>query len=103
MSFFVKFAIQIDKGPAKVNLDETISTLRFACTAKRIKNKAKINEDAKDALLRKFQEQILELKRQLEEDGNDSSKANEAITLSIDKTTTVAESTETNLDYFQFV
>lgn len=54
-----------------MNLDESISTLRFACTAKRIKNKAKINEDAKDALLRKFQEQISELRRQLEEEAND--------------------------------
>lgn len=54
-------------GPAKFNLDESISTLRFASTAKRIKNNAKINEDSKDALLRKFQEQIAELKKQLEE------------------------------------
>jgi uncharacterized membrane protein YukC len=57
-----------------MNQDESISTLRFACTAKRIKNKAKINEDAKDALLRKFQDQISELRRQLEEA---ASEANE--------------------------
>lgn len=47
-------------------MEETVSTLRFASTAKYIKNKAKINEDAKDTLLRRFQEQILELKKQLE-------------------------------------
>ncbi len=53
-------------GPAKVNIDETVSTLRFASTTKHIKNKAVINEDAKDALLRRFQQQIAELKKQLE-------------------------------------
>ena len=59
-------------------MDESISTLRFASTAKNIKNKAKINEDSKDALLRKFQEQIAELKKQLEaeaEDGGDDEDA----------------------------
>jgi len=54
------------KGPAKMNIDETISTLRFASTTKNIKNKAIINEDAKDALLKRFQKQISELKKQLE-------------------------------------
>jgi hypothetical protein len=54
------------KGPAKMNIDETISTLRFASTTKNIKNKAIINEDAKDALLRRLQKQISELKKQLE-------------------------------------
>lgn len=53
-------------GPDKSNLEETISTLRFASLAKFIKNKAKINEDPKDALLRRFQDQIRDLKRQLE-------------------------------------
>ncbi|XP_015787992.1 kinesin-like protein KIF3A [Tetranychus urticae] len=53
-------------GPDKSNIEETISTLRFASTAKHIKNKARINEDAKDTLLRRFQEQILELRKQLE-------------------------------------
>ena len=54
-------------GPADYNYDETISTLRYANRAKNIKNKAKINEDPKDALLRQFQEEIKELKKQLEE------------------------------------
>ena len=53
-------------GPCKSNLDETFSTLRFASTAKKIKNKATINEDPKDTLLRKLQEQIQELRKQLE-------------------------------------
>ena len=39
-------------GPADYNYDETITTLRYANRAKNIKNKPKINEDPKDALLR---------------------------------------------------
>ena len=42
-------------GPADWNFDETITTLRYANRAKNIKNKPKINEDPKDALLREFQ------------------------------------------------
>jgi len=36
-------------SPANSNYDETMSSLRYADRAKRIKNKAKINEDPKDA------------------------------------------------------
>ncbi|KAK2163152.1 hypothetical protein LSH36_84g00051 [Paralvinella palmiformis] len=54
-------------GPANYNYDETISTLRYANRAKNIKNKAKINEDPKDALLRQFQKEIEELRKQLED------------------------------------
>ncbi len=35
------------------------------CRAKNIKNKPKINEDPKDAMLREFQEEIARLKSQL--------------------------------------
>ncbi|XP_071502958.1 kinesin-II 85 kDa subunit-like [Diadema antillarum] len=56
-------------GPAEYNYDETISTLRYANRAKNIKNKAKINEDPKDALLRQFQKEIEDLKKQLSESG----------------------------------
>ena len=38
---------------------------RYANRAKNIKNKPKINEDPKDALLREFQEEIARLKAQL--------------------------------------
>ncbi|EAA08081.6 AGAP002427-PA [Anopheles gambiae str. PEST] len=54
-------------SPADSNYVETISTLRYACRAKSIQNLAHINEEPKDALLRHFQEEIEELKRQLEE------------------------------------
>lgn len=46
---------------------ETISTLRYAGRAKSIKNRTHVNEEPKDALLRHFQEEIAELKKQLEE------------------------------------
>lgn len=52
-------------GPASYNYDETLSTLRYANRAKNIKNKPKINEDPKDALLREFQEEIARLKGRL--------------------------------------
>ena len=52
-------------GPADYNYEETISTLRYASRAKDIKNKPKINEDPKDAMLRDFQNEILRLREQL--------------------------------------
>ena len=56
-------------GPADYNYDESISTLRYANRAKNIKNKARINEDPKDALLRQLQEEMERLKKQLENGG----------------------------------
>jgi len=52
-------------GPADYNYDETLSTLRYANRAKNIKNKPRINEDPKDAMIRQFQEEIEKLKHQL--------------------------------------
>uniref|UniRef100_A0A8P0TH68 Kinesin-like protein n=1 Tax=Canis lupus familiaris TaxID=9615 RepID=A0A8P0TH68_CANLF len=49
-------------SPADNNYDETLSTLRYANRAKSIKNKPRINEDPKDALLREYQEEIKKLK-----------------------------------------
>ncbi|XP_047580599.1 kinesin-like protein KIF17 isoform X5 [Lutra lutra] len=49
-------------SPADNNYDETLSTLRYASRAKNIKNKPRINEDPKDALLREYQEEIKKLK-----------------------------------------
>lgn len=56
-------------GPSNKNYDETLATLRYASRAKNIKNKPRINEDPKDALLREFQAEIARLKAQLEERG----------------------------------
>jgi len=52
-------------GPADYNFDETMNTLRYASRAKNIKNKPKINEDPKDALLREYQDEIAVLREQL--------------------------------------
>ena len=52
-------------SPADNNYDETLSTLRYANRAKNIKNKPKINEDPKDALLREYQAEIQKLKAML--------------------------------------
>lgn len=54
-------------GPADWNYDETLSTLRYANRAKNIKNKPKINEDPKDAMLREYQQEITRLKMALEQ------------------------------------
>lgn len=45
-------------SPADYNYDETLSTLRYADRAKAIKNKPKINEDPKDALLKQYENEI---------------------------------------------
>jgi hypothetical protein len=51
-----------------------INAYRYANRAKNIKNKPKINEDPKDAMLREFQEEIRRLKLQLanQEEGGGS-------------------------------
>nr|XP_027205848.1 osmotic avoidance abnormal protein 3-like [Dermatophagoides pteronyssinus] len=54
-------------SPADNNYDETLSTLRYANRAKNIQNKPRINEDPKDAKLREYQEEILWLKKMLEQ------------------------------------
>lgn len=61
-------------GPASYNYDETLSTLRYANRAKNIQNVARINEDPKDAQLRKYQHEIEMLRKQLagENDISDS-------------------------------
>merc|ERR1719454_886825 len=52
-------------GPADYNYDETLSTLRYANRAKSIKNKPRINEDPKDAMIREFEEEIARLRAML--------------------------------------
>ncbi|KNC51999.1 kinesin-II 95 kDa subunit [Thecamonas trahens ATCC 50062] len=75
-----KTVMMANVGPADYNFEETMSTLRWANRAKNIKNKPKINEDPKDAMLRQFQEEIEALKAQLSQhgvvpDGGDSAAA----------------------------
>ncbi|XP_078004966.1 uncharacterized protein LOC110223091 [Phascolarctos cinereus] len=48
--------------------DETLSTLQFASTAKYMKNTPRVNEVLDDeALLKRYQQEIIDLKKQLEE------------------------------------
>jgi uncharacterized membrane protein YukC len=56
-------------SPADYNLDETLSTLRYASRAKSIKNKPRVNEDPKDALLKQYEDEIKRLRQMLEQGG----------------------------------
>lgn len=49
-------------GGVRVRVRTSLQTHRYANRAKNIKNKPRINEDPKDALLREYQEEILRLK-----------------------------------------
>jgi hypothetical protein len=53
-------------SPALDNYDETLSTLRYADQAKKIKCHAKVNESATDKLIRELKEENERLKKQLE-------------------------------------
>ncbi|XP_070359697.1 centromere-associated protein E-like isoform X2 [Equus asinus] len=51
-----------------VSLDETLTTLQFASTAKYMKNTPYVNEVSSDeALLKRYRKEIMDLKKQLEE------------------------------------
>lgn len=52
-------------SPADYNYEETLSTLRYASRAKAIKNKPKVNEDPKDALLKEYESEIKKLRDML--------------------------------------
>lgn len=45
-------------SPADFNFEETLTTLRYASRAKNIKNKPRVNQDPKDALLKQYEEEI---------------------------------------------
>ena len=47
---------------ADYNIEETLSTLRYASRAKNIQNKPRINEDPKDAMIREFADEISKLR-----------------------------------------
>lgn len=57
-------------GPASMNYDETIITLRYAYRAKSIKNKPTKNEDIKDGKLLMLQQEIERLKTLISEKSN---------------------------------
>ena len=53
-------------SPADYNCEETLGTLRYASRAKAIKNKPRVNQDPKDALLKQYEDEISRLKAMLE-------------------------------------
>lgn len=52
-------------SPADINFDETLSTLRYADSAKRIKNHAVVNEDANARMIRELREELATLRSNL--------------------------------------
>ncbi len=54
-------------SPADFNYDETLTTLRYAQRAKHIKNKPRVNQDPKDALLKQYEEEIKKLREIIEQ------------------------------------
>ncbi|XP_022807541.1 kinesin-like protein KIF17 isoform X1 [Stylophora pistillata] len=50
-------------SPGENNYEETLSTLRYAKRAKDIRNKPKINEDPKDTIIKRYHDEIQQLKR----------------------------------------
>ena len=69
-------------GPASYNYEETMTTLRYANRAKNIKNKPRVNEDPKDALLREFQMEIERLKQLLLDKKKKKRKSSDSIDMS---------------------
>jgi kinesin family member 13 len=56
-------------SPATVNYEETLSTLRYADRAKKIKNHAVVNETVQDKMIRELKEENNELKKVIDEVG----------------------------------
>jgi len=56
-------------SPADINFDETLSTLRYADSAKRIKNNAVVNEDPNARMIRELKEELAQLRSKLSTGG----------------------------------
>ncbi|OXV08630.1 hypothetical protein Egran_03607 [Elaphomyces granulatus] len=52
-------------SPADINFEETLSTLRYADSAKRIKNHAVVNEDPNARMIRELKEELAQLRSKL--------------------------------------
>lgn len=52
-------------SPADYNLEETISTLRYADRARKIKNKPIVNQDPKTAEINELKRQLKQLQLQI--------------------------------------
>ncbi|CAI9737687.1 KIF28P isoform X5 [Octopus vulgaris] len=71
-------------SPADINYDETLSTLRYADRAKQIKNKAVVNENPIDKLIRELKEENERLKKYLERNGLNNSQDDEELRKELD-------------------
>ena len=90
-------------GPSDSNYSETLQTLKYANRAKQIKNKPKINEDSKDALLRQKQDELKLLKLQIQRMGlhsNELSKNIDSLNLSYLKIENSASKKKKNKENF---
>ena len=56
-------------SPADINFEETLSTLRYADSAKRIKNHAVVNEDPNARMIRELKEELAQLRSKLSGSG----------------------------------
>ena len=52
-------------SPCSESYQETLSTIRYASRAKKIKNRPRVNEDERDQLLREYENEIMQLRMQL--------------------------------------
>lgn len=57
-------------SPADINFEETLSTLRYADSAKRIKNHAVVNEDPNARMIRELKEELAQLRSKLSGGGS---------------------------------
>lgn len=64
-------------SPADINFDETLSTLRYADSAKRIKNHAVVNEDPNARMIRELKEELAQLRSKLRGSVNGSGPTEE--------------------------
>ena len=65
-------------SPADINYEETLSTLRYADRAKQIKNRAVVNEDPNEKLIRGLRDEIDALRRALASGGGSAAAAPDA-------------------------
>merc|ERR1712039_575573 len=65
-------------SPASSNYEETLSTLRYADRAKRIKNSAAINENPQDKLIRQLREENTKLREMCAGAGGDQNSGQSA-------------------------
>merc|ERR1719326_456016 len=66
-------------SPASSNYEETLSTLRYADRAKKIKNTATVNEDPQAKLLRELKEENEKLRQMMTGEGGGGVQNNEAM------------------------